>query len=212
MSSAILAVFIVLSLVFLTIAGIVLIVLGIVHKKVAMWVPGAVMVLCAFIFCTAGFFLLLRNVTEKVAREKPSWNADRYTPYDEDENTLSDTAYVEKEEEGCISGFIQDNDKSLVHIKIIPDPVLKELGVAIDGIDTYNISGNIGKKIALDIDFSRKFKGTLILILYSADNEETGRSYLQISQEKNSAFTVKFSFDNETNFLKTKYARLKSSD
>jgi hypothetical protein len=217
MASVFLWFMLIIVLTLLSMLGLVLIILGIAKKKKSMWISGTVIMLCIIIFCVAGFMIVLRKAILS-AKYETSYFIDNYAaPRDyEDENSQSDTTYnsddLRSEGDEYITGFIQDADKSLVHIKVIPDAILKDLGITINKIDTYSATGSKNKTISLNIDFSKKFKGELQLLLYSSDSEEIGKSLVQISQNENSAFTVNFLYDNETNFLKTEYARLKSSD
>jgi len=197
--------------------GLLLIILGIIQKKAGQWVPGILIMVCSMVFCIAGFAYLIGKTADYNKCNNLNYYDD-YTIPDEYENEQKpgDTANYGDDEyisdgESYVTGFIQDADKSLVHIKVIPDPILKDLGITIIKIDTYGASGNKNKTIPLTIDFSKKFKGELQLLLYSSDNEELGKSLVQVSQNENTAFTIKFLYDNETNFLKTEYARLKSS-
>jgi hypothetical protein len=50
------------------------------------------------------------------------------------------------------------------------------------------------------------------LILYSSEDTELGISNVQINQEGNTTFTVRFVFDKTANFLQTNHAMLKTSD
>ncbi len=192
--------------------GLLLIILGIVQKKAGQWVPGILITVFALVFCIAGLIYLI-DKSAKNGNCDMSYNYEYsdtpYDSYEEDTDTAKTSDETDNYNEGYISGFIQDDDKSLIHIKLIPDPVLEDLGITVIKIDTYAAGGN--KTIPLNIDFSKKFKGELQLILYSSDDEEIGKSLVQINQNENSAFTVKFLFDKNTNFLKTEYARLKSS-
>ena len=192
--------------------GLLLLILGIVQKKAGQWVPGILITVFALVFCIAGLIFLIDKSANNGHCDM-SYNYEYsdtpYERYEEDSVTAEMSDETDNSNEGYISGFIQDDDKSLVHIKLIPDPVLEDLGITAVKIDTYAAGGN--KTIPLNLDFSKKFKGELQLILYSSDDEEIGKSLVQINQNENSAFTVKFHYDNNTNFLKTEYARLKSS-
>ncbi|HNW90484.1 MAG TPA: hypothetical protein PKN48_12530 [Bacteroidales bacterium] len=192
--------------------GLLLLILGIVQKKAGQWVPGILITIFALVFCIAGLIYLIDKSANNGNCDM-SYNYEYsdtpYDRYEEDTDTAKTSDETDNYNEGYISGFIQDDDKSLVHIKLIPDPVLEDLGITAVKIDTYAAGGN--KTIPLNLDFSKKFKGELQLILYSSDDEEIGKSLVQINQNENSAFTVKFLFDKNTNFLKTEYARLKSS-
>lgn len=217
MSSTLLWGLFILSVVLIAGLGLLLLILGIIQKKAGQWVPGILVMVFSMVFCIAGFAYLIG----KTADTRTCSNFNTYDNYDipdeyNDETDIADTTANEPGEfiskgEAYITGFIQDADKSLIHIKVIPDPILKDMGISLVKIDTYSASGNKNKTIPLTIDFTKKFKGELQLWLYSSDNEEIGKSLVQVSQDANTAFTIKFLYDNETNFLKTEYARLKSS-
>lgn len=218
MSSIVLWALFLISAVIITGLGLLLIILGIVQKKAGQWVPGILITTIAMIFGVAGFVYVIGKTANTNNHNSSNYYDYNNPPQDnrynneEADTTENNNDAVEAENDKYITGFIQDIDKSLIHIKIIPDPILKDLGININKIDTYVVNANAGKVIPLNITFSKKFKGTLQLLLFSSDNEEINRSFLQINQNENSTFTVKFLFDKETNFLKTSYARLKSSD
>ncbi|HOY31829.1 MAG TPA: hypothetical protein PKW80_08135 [Bacteroidales bacterium] len=201
----------------LTGLGLLLIILGIIQKKASKWVPGILLTVVAVIFCIAGLIYLIGNTADNLKCDRSyQFDNDSALPEYEDTYNPYDTTYNEDdtvtENENYITGFIKDTDKSLIHIKIIPAPELADMGIIVNKIDVYTDTGSKKKTIPLNINFSRKFQGTLHLALYSSDDRETGRSSLQISQNENSTFTVKFIFGNETDFLKTEYAHLKPGD
>jgi len=193
--------------------GLLMLILGIIQKKTGQWVSGILITLFALVFCIAGLgWIIGKNVNTSCNKSNQLEYYESPDDYDNEEN-FSDSVTSGKEsmptDENDITGFIQDEDHSLIHIKVIPNPVLEELGIEIKKIDTYAGTGK--KSIPLHISFSKKFKGALQLVLYSSDDAELGKSLVQINQEENSSFTVRFSFSPETNFLKTKYARINSS-
>jgi hypothetical protein len=217
MSSTLLWVLFLISVLLFAGLGLLLLILGIIQKKAGQWIPGILVMVCSMVFCIAGFAYLIGKTADYNKCSNINYY-DNYTNPDEYENEEEpgDTANYGDDEsiskgESYVTGFIRDADKSLIHIKVIPDPILKDMGISLVKIDTYSASGNKNKTIPLTIDFSKKFKGELQLLLYSSDNEEIGKSLVQVSQNENTAFTIKFLYDNETNFLKTEYARLKSS-
>ncbi|HPB26230.1 MAG TPA: hypothetical protein PLB59_10440 [Bacteroidales bacterium] len=193
--------------------GLLMLILGIIQKKTGQWVSGILITLFALVFCIIGLVWLVgKKINTACDNSKQSEYYDQ--PYDDDmEENYGDTVYHGDEsmatDENYISGFIQDDDKSLIHIRVIPHPLLEDLGIDIKKIDTYATTGK--KNIPLHIGFSKKFKGALELALYSSEGTELGKSLVEINQEENSAFTVNFSFSPETNFLKTEYARINSS-
>lgn len=197
--------------------GLLLLILGIVQKKAGQWVPGILVTILAFVFCVVGLFFLIgktanlpRNTTINYYDDNdPSQR--NYEEYNDNDTTSADDEFVSTGEE-YITGFIQDTDKSLIHIKVMPDAILKDMGITVNKIDTYVAKGSNTKTIPLNITFSNKFKGELQLIIFSSDNEELGKSLVQINQSENSTYTVKFLYEKGTNFLRTEYARLKSID
>ena len=217
MSSTLLWVLFLISVLLVAGLGLLLIILGSIQKKAGQWVPGILVMVFSMVYCIAGFAYLIGKSAETGTCRNINYYDDYTVPEEsQNEEYPGDTATHEPGEfiskgEAYITGFIQDADKSLIHIKVIPDPILKDMGISLVKIDTYSASGNKNKTIPLTIDFSKKFKGELQLLLYSSDTEEIGKSLVQVSQDANSAFTIKFLYDNETNFLKTEYARLKSS-
>ena len=193
--------------------GLLMLILGIIQKKTGQWVSGILIMLFALVFCIVGLIWMASKITSKAVDNSKQLEYNDQPYDDEMEENYGDTVYHGGEsvstDDNYITGFIQDDDQSLIHIRVIPHPLLEDLGIVIKKIDTYATKGK--KNIALHIDFSKKFKGALELSLYSSDGEALGKSLVEINQEENSAFTVNFSFSPETNFLKTAYARINSS-
>mgnify|MGYP001210806459 CR=1 FL=1 len=199
--------------------GLLLIILGIVQKKAIQWIPGIIIAIGAAVFCITGIVRMAQSF-QKTIEYNRTWNGETWETPDYDipnDTSQNDTTSIKSSNENTsgesyITGFIRDSDKSLIHIKVMPDPVLQDMGITLTKIDTYSVNSGKLKSIPLLIDFSREFKGELQLLLYTSDNVLIGKSLVQINQHKNTAFTVKFQYPDETNFLQTSYARLKSSD
>lgn len=197
--------------------GLVLFILGLILKTPGKWIPGIVLTLFSAIFGIYGLILLTKSVP---ARSYSSGYGHTYNyndPYYEEDDQNEPAAKQNWEQNADenmsrVSGHIQDDDRSLIYIKVFPSPELYQMGIKVIKIDTYNGSGKDKKAIPLEIEFNNKFKGNLQLILYSSGNEELGSSDVQINQEGNTTFTVKFVFDKTADFLKTDHARLKTSD
>lgn len=210
-------------------AGLTLLILGLILKKPRQWISG--IVICAVSLIGGIFWLvsLISKFPEKLINNNhykfeyhysypDNSDVDDNDDYDADdkEDSISQkdkTPQFEREQNTKkITGFIQDSDKSLIFIRIYPDAVFDEYGIVVNKIDTYNTTDNTKKEIPLNITFNNKFKGQLQLILFTSDDTELARSYVEINQKENSTFTVKFAFDKSVNFLKINYARLKTSD
>ncbi|MEI6124083.1 MAG: hypothetical protein WCQ95_10715 [Bacteroidota bacterium] len=196
--------------------GLLLIMLGIVLKKPGQWVPGILVTFFSFVGGIIIFVFFIKGMVDSTRMNyADNYNYDRSYPYD-DQAQQNDEKPIEAAPEETttenIAGFIQDDDKSLIYIKVIPDVVLKDYGIKVEKIDTYLHLGKNKKQIPLKINFTTKCKGEMVLILFSSANEELGRSKVQVNQEGNTTFTMKFVFPMETNFLQTDHARLKISD
>jgi hypothetical protein len=198
--------------------GLILFILGLILKKPGKWVPGIILSVSSFILgivCLVMFGTYFDRSSSPITIDNYSHeynhpnNDDNYhaTPDSSDKG-----AEVAEGNSSRVSGFIQDADKSLIYIKIHPAADLYDMGIKVTKIDTYNGSGKDKKVIPLEINFANKFKGNLQLILFSSDDAELGSSNVQINQDGNTTFTIKFVFDKTANFLQTDHARLKSSD
>jgi hypothetical protein len=199
-------------------AGLVLFILGLILRKPGQWVPGIILSVFSLILGIYGL-MLFGNAADHSSYRSNDYSANTYNdPYNDnsDQNIQApDEAKAESgkdENSSRVTGFIQDADKSLIYIKIRPAADLYEMGIKVTKIDTYNGSGRDKKVIPLEINFENKFKGNLQLILYSSEDIELGNSNVQINQEGNTTFTVKFAFDKTANFLQTDHAQLKTSD
>jgi hypothetical protein len=195
----------------------ILFILGLIQKKTGQWVAGVIMFILSIIIAVIWFVGIIVKIPKNF-ESKVKYHSDEYEQYDnynnDTESYNDEDNYIvdDKNNSDKISGFIQDVDKSLVYIKIVPEPALKDYGIKLNKIDTYSSKDGSSKMIPLNISFTDKFKGELQLILYSSGREELGKSLVHIGQEKNTTFTVRFIFEDEANFLKTDYALLKSSD
>lgn len=197
--------------------GLVLFILGLILKTPRKWIPGIILTLFSVILGIYGLILLAGSMPARSYSSDYNHTYNYNDPYYEEEEPDEPATEQNKEQDfnenmSRVSGHIQDDDRSLIYIKVFPSPELYQMGIKVNKIDTYNGSGKDKKVIPLEINFENKFKGNLQLILFSSDNEELGNSNVQINQEGNTTFTVKFVFDKKANFLKTNYARLKSSD
>jgi hypothetical protein len=198
--------------------GLILFILGLILKKPGQWIPGIIFTVVSVIL---GIYSLIQfgdSIRHTSFRSNYNFTYNYNDTENDDTNNETPTAPEDKtnatkdENNSRISGFIQDDDKSLIYIKLYPEAELYDLGLKITKIDTYNGSGKDKKVIPLEINFANKFKGNLQLILFSSDNEELGSSNVQINQDGNTTFTIKFVFNKTANFLKTDHARLKTSD
>ncbi len=197
--------------------GMILFILGLILKKPGQWLPGIIITVVSFLF---GIFVFIYFVKNSIDRAK----TETHFQYDgpQDDGSQSNESYQAQPEtpaeiaepptEEQVSGFIQDADKSLVFIKITPDVLLSDYGITLEKIDTYAKSMKNKKTISLLMHFTTKCKGDMVLILYSSDDEELGRSKIQVNQEGNTSFTMKFVFPDETDFLRANHAHLKISD
>ncbi len=196
--------------------GLVFFILGLILKKPGQWVPGIIFTVVAFILGIYSLVLLGDSARYNRYRSQDysSYNyndqndeySDRATPVPDDK------AKESKREDGSrVSGFIQDDDKSLIYIKVFPAANLYDMGVKITKIDTYSNTSKKQKMIPLEINFASKFKGNLELVLLSSNEDELGSSSVQVNQDGNTTFTIKFVFDKTANFLQTDHARLKTS-
>ncbi len=201
--------------------GLVLFILGLILKKPGQWIPGIILTAVSLLLGIFGLGLFFSALDHNSYRSNDYSNYNYNDPYYEnhdnnDQNNLSpEIAKPESDNEETssrASGFIQDADKSLIYIKIHPAADLYDMGIKVIKIDTYNGSGKDKKVIPLEINFANKFKGNLQLILYSSADEELGSSNVQINQEGNTTFTVKFVFDKTANFMQTDHAQLKTSN
>jgi hypothetical protein len=198
-------------------AGLVLFILGLILKKPGQWVPGIVLTVVALILGIYSLGIFFNSLDHR------SYSANDYSNYNYNDPYSDNNDHTEKslpneeskttfENSSRISGHIQDDDHSLIYIKVYPSPELYDMGIKVTKIDTYNGSGKDKKVIPLEINFENKFKGNLQLILFSSEDVELISSNVQINQEGNTTFTVKFVFDKTANFLQTDHARLKTSD
>jgi hypothetical protein len=201
--------------------GLVLFILGLILKKPGQWIPGIVLTGVSVILGIYSLILVV-NMSENRSDSysgsfgNPNIERDYSSPYDDNNDAQAvpdEKSKMETDENSSrISGFIQDDDKSLIYIKVFPSADLYDMGIKITKIDSYSNSARKQKMIPLEINFANKFKGNLQLILLSSSEEEMGRSSVQVNQNGNTTFTVKFVFDKTANFLQTDHARLKSSD
>ncbi len=197
--------------------GMILFILGLILKKPGQWLPGIIITVVSFLFGIFVFIYFVKNGIDS-AKSRTHYQFD----YNQDDGSQNNDSYQAKPEtpdeiaespaEEQVSGFIQDADKSLVFVKITPDILLSDYGIKVEKIDTYAKSMKNKKTIALLMHFTTKCKGEMVLILYSTDDEELGRSKVQVNQEGNTSFTMKFVFPDETDFLRANQARLKISD
>jgi len=196
--------------------GLVLFILGLILKKPGQWVPGIIFTAVSFIVGIYSLFLL-GNSTYHSSYRSYDYSTYNYNDPNTDNNDQAKPVPEDKSEtksEGDysrVSGFIMDDDNSLIYIKVFPAQDLYDLGLKITKIDAYSKSSRKQKMIPLEINFANKFKGNLQLVLYSSNEEELGSSNVQINQSGNSTFTVKFIFNKNANFLQTDHARLKTS-
>ena len=214
MSAALLLLFVTL---IIASAGLVLFILGLILKKPGQWVPGIILTVVSFILGIYSLSIYADNIRYNPNPSSYSYQNNNNDPYPDNsdkDNQAPDSARADKntdENSSLVSGFVQDADKSLIHIKIRPAANLYDMGIKVTKIDTYNGSGKDKKVIPLELNFTNKFKGNLQLTLFSSDDEELGSSDVQINQDGNTTFVVKFVFDKKSNFLQTSYARLKTS-
>ena len=197
--------------------GLVLFILGLILKKPGQWVPGIILSVVALILGIYSLGIFFTSIDQISYRTNDYSNYDFNDPNSNNDKYNGQTPEANKEvnnDEGIsrVSGHIQDDDHSLIYIKVYPAPELYDMGIKVTKIDTYNGSGKDKKVIPLEINFENKFKGNLQMILFSAEDVELGSSNVQINQEGNTTFTVKFVFDKTANFLQTDHARLKTSD
>jgi hypothetical protein len=198
-------------------AGLVLFILGLILKKPGQWVPGIILSVVALILGIYSLGIFFTSIGQISYRTNDYSNYDFNDPNSNNGENNGQAPEANKdvnndESSSRVSGHIQDDDHSLIYIKVFPAPELYDMGIKVTKIDTYNGSGKDKKVIPLEINFENKFKGNLQMILFSAEDVQLGSSDVQINQEGKTTFTVKFVFDKTANFLQTDHARLKTSD
>jgi hypothetical protein len=214
------AVFLFIALLLLSTAAIVLFVLGLIFKKPSQWIPGLIMGIISIIGGIAAFFYLVFSIADRGDFNNPyrnySYDYNYNYDYNDNENNTGDTTTVDEQffsaenTDEQITGFIKDKDNSLINICVIPDPVMKQYGIDLIKIN-YNGVDKSRKVIPVEMSFADAFKGQLNMTLISDDNSVLGSSSVTISQSGNNTFVVKFIFQNETDFLQARIARIYTS-
>lgn len=190
----------------LGISGILFLVLGLISSQPKKWIPGLIAFLLAIFIGIFSIVSSIQNIAEKVRR------FNNYTSSHHWQNTFNadslfeqqrpvDTAFTEP-----VSGFIEDEENSLVYIRIYPHHNLSDKLT----IQKFNKGKAEKNKLAIEIllDFETKFSGKLNLSIYSNNKVLLGESLINITGNPGFQSKINFPFSTDVKFSEANYGTL----
>jgi len=195
------------------IGGIIMLILGLVHSKQKLWLPGSIIFLIAIIIGIWGMVIIIHSFVPKVVESvaKIENNAMHYS------NIFSDSlSYMDKPVDTTfsesISGFIEDSDNSLVYIKVFPKRDLILSGISLEKVDKGKKSKKVQKAISILLNFDKNYAGNLKLTVYDYEKKELGKSITEVNSKAGEIEKVNFAFADEVNLSLIDYGTLTFSE
>jgi hypothetical protein len=185
--------------------GIILFLLGLLHKKPGQWITGVSLILIAILIVVYAFARVI-NKTTHVINKISSWET-RYLQnikdtavYVNDDKTHYDTTWennkmkVKLYKGKDVAGFIKGIDNKLTLIRIRIDKQLKSKGIDVDKIEEYPLKCPKVNLIPLKLSFSENFKGKITLTAFDG-KKEIASITTSCSANKWEEKRVEFEFD-----------------
>jgi hypothetical protein len=199
--------------------GLILFILGLVHKRPGQWISGAVITLASLIIVIFSIVTMINKSINTINiystwEKKHHSNSDFIDNNNSNEYSYSDSIEnerngkeIENEDIG-VSGFIKgfDNKLTLIHIKV--NKQLELNGVSIDKIEDYTPQTIKKNEIPISLIFLNDFKSKLILTAYNAANIEVSECSISFFAKKGEKKRVEFQFDKDVMFSDINYCIL----
>jgi hypothetical protein len=199
--------------------GIILFILGLVHKRPIQWITGAVIIFASLIIVVSSIVTIINksintinkfNNLEKKHHSNPDYcDGNNSNEYSYAVNTEKERNVKEiKSEDKGVSGFIKgiDNKLTLIHVKNNKQSELN--GISIDKIEDYTPQTIKRNEISLTLNFLNDFNGKLILTAYNTENIEVSESSISCLSQKGENKRVEFQFDKDVKFSEINYCIL----
>lgn len=190
------------------VAGIVLLIVGLVFSQKKKWIPGLAAFVVSIIIGILGIVFSFKNVINRIEQNKSSFysnnwqntvNADSLFQFD----SPVDSSYME-----AVSGFIEDNNKSLIYTKVFPHKALDVAGISLLGIEKGKVVQNNSVAVKITIDCKKTFSGQLVLAFFEQDKKFIAEQKMPLNIEPSANIGINFQFDKSINFSKADYATL----
>jgi hypothetical protein len=206
MATVFLGIFETILLAIIFIAGVTLLIFGLIFKKKGLWIPGIIvsaMTLLTGIIMLIIFFIGVNRSSSLI--DNPEYYPDNeyYNNQDDggyEEIPQTDTnVYISEKTDSIlalnfglpVSSFLQDNNNNSYLIKIYPDKFMSKRGIKLLSF-TKTAPDTQQNGISLKIVFQKKFKGKFMLEIYGKDDYEMVNSVVEVSQEAGKTTDVEF--------------------
>jgi hypothetical protein len=175
-------------------AGILLLIFGLVQSNPKLWIPGVIMIAAIKVIA---ILIIIVAFTAGFSEFRPYRHNYDYDISDAlREDNYQEPAYIETDTlknnyDTPVSGFIEDNDQNSFYLTVYPDKFMKQHGITILTVGMPTKEG-IEKGVAITLTFTKTFKGKLMLQIFSSSDIEIGNNMLEVSQQAGN--TAQFDF------------------
>jgi len=180
-------------------AGIALLIVGLVIKKRPLWVSGIIgFVLAIFIAAfsvIASFNKMVRCLEGNGIHSNYNNNLQRDVADSINKAVTPDTAKVHE-----ISGFIEGKNNSSVFIKVSTSDQVDQKGIVLVKIEKPVVNPANKKVISVKINFNKDYIGTLQLKAFDGSNKMISVAEIKMNVRKSKGYIIDFYFPGTTNF------------
>jgi hypothetical protein len=197
-------------LIMILIAGIALLVLGLIFKRKPLWVSGIVITALSLTIGIGAISVALFTLgeTRKYAYENNYNDQDlnQQQPVDSVEPAINDTSLLQQFDLP-VSGVLKDADNNMVEVKVYPDKYLAKRGIRLLFVNNARMGKDkIG--ISLEFGFDKAFKGKMMLQIYDFYDKELSNNVLEVSQQNSGRINLDFRISDNIHFSDIKYCTI----
>lgn len=191
------------------VAGLTLLIIGIINSKRKLWLPGAIILSISITIGIIGFLFSVKtfvtNIKDNIIKLD---NMNKHNSYVCSDSTTYNDRPVDSTFAEPISGFVEDTDNSMVYVKVFPSRDITPFGITLEKVDKGKKSANVQKAISLILSFDRAYNGKLRLTAFDYEKKELGSSGASADKKSGEISSVNFAFTDDVNFSLIDYCTL----
>jgi hypothetical protein len=191
------------------VAGLTLLIIGLINSKRKLWLPGIIILSSAIIIGIFGFVFFIKTFVTTIKDNIGNLDKmNKHNSYVFSDSTTYNERPVDSTFAEPISGFIEDSDNSKVYIKVFPSRDITPFGITLEKVDKGKKSATVKKAISLMLSFDRAYNGKLRLTAFDYEKKELGSSGASADKNSGEISSVNFVFPDNVNFSVIDYCTL----
>jgi hypothetical protein len=206
MATVFLGIFETIFLAIIFVAGIALLIFGLIFKKKGLWIPGIIvsaMTLLTGIIMLIIFFVGFNRSSSLV--DNPEYYPDNEYYNNQDDGEYEEIAptdtnvYISEKTDSIlklnfglpISSYLKDNNDNSYLIKLYPDKFMSQRGIRLLSF-TKTAPDATQNGIGIKIIFQKNFKGKFMLEIFGDDDYEISNNVMEVNQEAGKSIDLEF--------------------